>query len=544
MGPSSHAKALEGGRKAYAARAWEAAFEALSLVDQEAPLEAEDLERLAWAAGLTGRDETFVALLERLHQGAVDAGDGLRGARYAFWMGMRLMMLGEMGRASGWLGRAQRLVEGHRAECAEAGYLLLPVAQRHLAAGALDAADDATARAADLGERCGDADLVALARSVQGKVRLRQGRLQEGLTLLDEAMVAGTGDELSPLVTGIVYCSVIACCQQVYAFDRAREWTAALSRWCDAQPELVAFTGSCMVHRAEVLQLGGAWPEAIEQARRASAGADRDAVGNAFYQQGEIHRLRGDHAAAEEAYLQASQAGMEPMPGLALLRLTQGRLEQAASALRRALAGTGDALARVRLLPATVEVMLAAGHPDEARSACEELENTAHRFESDILAALAAHARATLALQSGDAQTALAPLRHAFSVWQQVNAPYLAARIRVELARACRALGDEEGAMLETRAAREVFSQLGAAPDLAGLDARKASPGRTGHRGLTERELQVLRLVACGKTNKEVAVELGLSERTVDRHVSNIFTKLDVTTRSAATAHAYQHGLI
>jgi DNA-binding CsgD family transcriptional regulator len=544
MRPSDHARALSRGREAYEAKAWEAAFEALSLADAEEPLASVDLERLTWAAGLTARDEAFISLLERMHHTALSEGQLGRAARCGFWLGMRLMLLGEMGRASGWLSRAQRLAERDGPESVEAGYLLLPAAYRHLALGEVDAAMEAASRAVAIGERCGDADLVCLARSTHGKTLVADGQVREGLALLDESMVAATGGALSPIVTGIVYCAVIACCQRVYALDRAREWTSALSRWCDAQPELVAFTGSCMVHRAEVLQLGGDWARAIEEARRASAGAERDVVGEAWYQQGEIHRLRGEVGPAEDAYRRASQAGTEPMPGLALLRLAQGRKEQAASAIHRALAATPGALERVRFLPAAVEILLVAGQQEQAQAVCAELEATAARFAWPVLGAVADHARGALAIAAGDPTGAIAPLRRAFHVWQQLGAPYLASRIRVTLARCCRALGDEDGVALELDAAREVFARLGAAPDLAALDELRPARSKDRHRGLTGRELEVLRLVACGKTNKEVAAELGLSERTVDRHVSNIFVKLNVSTRAAATAHAYEHGLV
>jgi DNA-binding CsgD family transcriptional regulator len=544
---------LERGRTFCERRAWDDAYQALVLADQSAPLAAEDLERLVWCAGLTGRDDELLRIQERLYNLHLQAGAPRAAARAAFWLGFRLFAQGEPGRAGGWISRAQRLVERETADCAEQGYLLLAAGQRHMAAAELPQALEVAGRAAERAERFADADLAALAHALEGRVLLAQGRLEPGLALFGEAMLAVTEGELSPLVTGLIYCSAIASCHRVHALDRAREWTTGLSRWCDEQPQLVMFTGNCLVHRAEIMQIEGAWPEAIEEARRASErcalrGAfDPAAAGRAAYQQAEIHRLRGESAAAEEAYRRASQAGVEPQPGLALLRLSQGQNDAAASAIRRVIGATADPMQRTRFLPASVEILLAVGDVDGAAAAARELEETAATVKTEVLSAIAGHARAAVQLARGDARAAIDPARRAFEVWQRVGAPYLAARLRVLLARACLALDDADGARLELDGAREVFQRLGAAPDLTALDALDAVPGDKGrvhpHR-LTQRELQVLRLVASGKTNKAIAHELALSEKTVDRHLSNIFTKIDVSSRAAATAFAYQHDLL
>jgi DNA-binding CsgD family transcriptional regulator/tetratricopeptide (TPR) repeat protein len=538
---------LDRGRQLYRQRTWADAYQALSLADRETPLEAEDLDLLAMAAYLTGRDDEYLSTLERAHHAHLNAGQFARAVRSAFWLGFRLLMRDETGRATGWFGRAQRLLERDARECAERGYLLTPVVEQRLAAGDFEAAYAAAADAAAIGERCGDPDLIACARHQQGRVRLQQGQVETGLALLDETMVMVTAGELSPLVTGLMYCSVINACQQVYAIDRSREWTAALAHWCEGQPDMVAFAGVCQVHRAEIMQLQGAWPDAIEAAQRACArsqGVDQRAAAAAFYQQAEVHRLKGELAAAEEAYRSASRLGLEPQPGLALLRLVQGRTDAAAAAIRRAAGATTDRLKRMSLLPGYIEIMLAAGDVKDARNASRELDEIARSFYTGVPGAIAAQACGAVDLAEGDAQAALGPLRRAFDVWQGVKAPYAAARVRVLIGLACRALGDEDGADLEIDAARSAFARLGATPDLARIDSlMKGAP--SGHSpGLTPRELQVLRLVATGETNKAIASELSLSEKTIDRHVSNILTKLDVTSRTAATTFAYTHKLI
>jgi DNA-binding CsgD family transcriptional regulator len=540
---------LRRGRAAYASRAWEEAHAALSAADRAAPLGAPDLERLAWAGALTGRGEDLVRLLERLFEAHVEAGQHAAAARTAFWLSMRFFAYGEPGRANGWLARSRRRVACEGRTCVEEGYLLLPLAQRRLAAGEWEAAHEAAASAAEIGARFEDLDLMAFARSMQGRALMLRGRLDEGLALMDEAMVATTKGELSPMITGLIYCSAIAVCHQVYVLDRAREWTAALAGWCEAQPQLAMFTGACFVHRAQVQQLAGAWPEAIVEARRvfdrATRTTDATAAGEAHYQQGEIHRLRGDLATAEMAYRSGSGLGREPQPGLALLRLAEGRPEAAVRAIHGALGRTTGALQRAQLLPAAVEIFVSAGRVEQARCACEELAAVAADVGAEFLGALVAQARGTVLLASGEAAEALTWLRRAFRVFQRFDAPYLAARVRVQSATACSALGDEDAAGLELEAARPVFERLEAARDLAHVDALRAPRTSAARpRGLTPRELEVLRLVAAGQTNRSIAQRLFLSEKTVDRHVSNILNKVDARSRAAATAFAYEQKLM
>jgi DNA-binding CsgD family transcriptional regulator len=537
------------GRESYARRAWMDAYKSLSHADQAASLPAEDLELLAKSAYMLGHDDDYLIGLERAHHAYHESGEAMRAVRCAFWVGLNLALRGELARATGWFSRAQRLLEREERDCVERGYLLIPNLLGHVATGEWEAAADTAADAVEISERFGDRDLFALAVHEQGHALVRLGRVEEGLRLLDEAMVAATTGELSSIVTGLVYCSVIAYCQELYELRRAREWTDALTQWCEQQPQMVAHTGVCLVHRAEIMELQGAWRAALEEARRAGERLAQGtlnelAVGYALYRQGEVHRLRGELAEAEEAYRDASRFGCEPQPGLALLRLAQGNDDAAAAAIRRVVGEATELLKRARLLPAYVEIMLALGDAQEAHSACRELEEISARYESTTLGAISAHARGAVDLAQGDTQAALLALRHAWQVWQEFKAPYEIARVRVLIGLACRELGDKDAAEMELDAARVVFAQLGASPDLTRVEKlfRPAVPKVAG--GLTVREVQVVRLVAAGKTNQAIAAELFLSEKTVARHVSNIFAKLGLSTRAAATAYAYQHGLV
>jgi DNA-binding NarL/FixJ family response regulator len=539
---------LERGRAAYEGSAWTEAFEALQAADQAALLGPDDLELLATAAYMAGRSEDYVRSLERAYKTHLDEVAPLRAVRCAFWLGVYFAQRGELGGAGGWLGRAQKLLAAQRGEQLESGYLLLPLVFRNEAAGDLEAAAAVAADAAACGERFGDPDLVALAGHERGHLLIRLGRSREGLVLLDEAMIAARGGELSPIVSGIVYCGAILACRDACELRRAREWTAALSAWCERQADLVAFTGRCLVHRAEIMQLEGSWSAALAEASRAVErclrGENPAAAGEACYRRGEIHRLRGELRAAQDAYREASRRGREPQPGLALVRLVQGELDAAQAAIRRVREeGSGPAEA-ARVLPAYVEIMLAADELEAAAAACDELEALAKRHGGDALAAIASQARGAVELARGNARAALRPLRRAEELWRQLEAPYEIARVQELLGISCRELGDEDTATLELEAAQEAFDRLGAAIDLARVGTLGAIAAATETHGLTERELEVLRLVAAGRSNREIAEELVISEHTVARHVQNIFAKLGLSSRTAASAFAFAHNLV
>jgi ATP/maltotriose-dependent transcriptional regulator MalT len=539
---------IDRGREAYASGAWEVAHESLTRADGAGPLDVGDLELLATSAYMLGDEEECVACLERAYHAHLAEGEALRAARCGFWMGLILILTGEMGRATGWVGRAQRLVESQDRDCVEAGYRRLVAVFEREAAGDREGAIAAAAEAAATGRRFADADLFALASQDQGILLVKEGKVAQGLALMDEAMLAVTTGELSPMVNGFVYCGVIMGCQVAYEPRRAKEWTAALTRWCERQPEMVNFTGTCLVHRAEIMQLHGAWPQALDEARRAGERGARAENGpvaaQALYRQGEVLRLQGEFAAAEEAYRGARHAGFEPQPGLALLRLAQGNRDAAAGAIRRLMSETPEPSKRAGLLPAYVEIALAAGDAQEARGGCAELEEIARRWEGPMVEAMAAHARGAVDLAEGDAESALVALRRAERAWRELEAPYEAARASVLVGLACRALGDDDSAALELDAARGALERLGATPDVAAVDRLAASDGSSERHGLTAREVEVLRLVASGMTNREIASALTISEHTVARHVQNILAKLRVSSRTAASAFAFAHDLV
>lgn len=504
---------------------------------------AATLEAAAFETILAGREEDGLGQLEQAHE-AYLAANAVPGALHtATWLTILLLDRGDFARGGGWMAQLRRLADRYEGDCAELGYALLPVGLQQLGSGEPELAVQTFARVIECAERFGDVTLATLGRLGTGQALVRRGAVTEGVAAFDEAMVPVTLGNVRPLVAGIVYCAVIETCYLLFDLRRAQEWTNALSAWWDAHPEVSKFRGQCLVYRAQLMRFHGAWGAAMDEAARAQQALSEPphpALGSTLYEQAELHRLRGEFRLAEDAYREASRWGRHPEPGFALLRLAQGRAAAALASLRRAMEEASDQVTRSRLLPAYVEVALATGEIDVARTASEELREIAATGQADLLNVQALEAEGAVLLSAGDAAGALRPLRMAWRQWQQLEAPYEAARVRVLLARACEALGDGDTARLEREAAEWTFRELGATHDLARV--QHASP--TSPAGLTSREVEVLELVAAGRSNREVAAELVISERTVARHVSNILAKMDAPSRTAAAAYAREHGLI
>lgn len=539
MAESADALVAEG-RIAAENHAWQRVFDAFTAAGGAGGLNDGDLESYWTAAYLIGDVAAAVDALSRRYQSALEAGEQSAAAIVGGWAVFMLTMHGAVAQAGGWLSRLGPVVVDLPEDDPARGYMRCLEAFRSTAmerdyAAGHEAASEVIAAA----RHHGDHDLLALGLNIDARALVRAGHIGEGMRRFDEAMVELVSGALSPIVTGTVYCSMIEACEEVAEIQRAREWTETLTAWCERQHGMVTFNGQCLTHRATILRQQGRWDEAAieaEQAREKFEGAaDQPATGRAWYERAEIHRLRGERSEAEAAYREAAQWGHDPQPGLALLRIAEGNVATAAAAMRRRLAEAPDLVDRVRLLPAHVDVMLAAGAPAEAAAAAAELSRLASTYGTVALEARADFASAVVRLAGDDPEPALVELRRAAAAWRSLQSPYEEARTRMRIAEVCRALGDEETAALEETTALETFARLGAARPSAEPEALHP---------LSPRELQVLALVATGMTNQQIADELFLAVKTIERHVGNILMKLDVPSRTGATAYAYEHHLV
>jgi DNA-binding CsgD family transcriptional regulator len=531
---------LETARAAFAKHEWAHARDCFVAARDAAPLGADDLACLREAAWWLGLMDESRAAGEEAYALYVEASENRKAAYQAWEIAYAYFLKGDEAVGSGWMGRAQRLLV-NEPDCAEQGYVLYFAVE-----SSLDGGEETLAKAKEVqafGRRNANRNLTAAGMVAEGRVMIKLGRAKEGLALLDEGMLEASSGEMSPLFSGNVYCHLIAACHELGDVRRASAWTQITSDWCDRMAPAVLFKGICRVHRVEVLQLQGAWTDAEAEAVRVCtdvAHIHAGVVAEARYQLGEIKRLRGDLVGAEDVYQQAHASGRDPQPGLALLRLAQGRPDSAATSIRSALAGVTGRLARARLLPAAVEIAIAVGDDETAAAAADELHDIASAYGSSGFDAAAKLARGAALLAAGRTADAVSVLRTACTAWQELDAPYDCARVRVLLARAYRDLGDNEAAARELDAARSVFDELGAELDAKAVETQRR---RGLPKGLTEREVQVLALVAEGSTNRQIADELVLSQKTIARHVSNIFTKLGVTTRTAAAWFAFENGI-
>jgi DNA-binding CsgD family transcriptional regulator len=535
--------AIEDARAAGDDNRWGDAYRILSSVELET-LTIDDLDRLATAAYLTGHDEDGFTCWARAHQLCMDEGSIHRAAYFGTRIAQGLGFKGDLGRCRGWVDRGARLLGEADIDCVEQGYLQFGLAMmRIFEAGDIAGARALFVQAGKVGARFAHRELVTIARIGEGRMMIYLGDVVDGMALLDEAMVSIEARELSPFWTGDAYCMVIDACAELFDVGRCRSWTDSFLHWCDAQQELVLYRGHCFLHRAEMLEVRGAWPEALVEARcacdRLAAPVNPSALSGACMIEGDVLRLMGDFDGAEAAYRRAHELGRDPQPGLALLRLAQGRNDIAEAMIRRVLDETGDPMGRARVLGPYVEIVLAAGDVSSAATAADELRALAAELGTPYLRALAARARGSVLLVEGNAKDALVELRRAFAEFHALDALYDAARTRLLLADACAALGDADAAAMEAGAARAAFESLGGpAGSLVPTDTAPLPDG------LTPRELEVLVLLARGRTNRAIANELFISEKTVASHVSHIFTKLGVASRSAATAYAYDHDLV
>lgn len=541
---------LDLARAAYACRDWVRASELFAAARAQQPLCADDTYALSDAAWWVGDNDTVFDAALHAYDLFIAEARPLRAAYTALDLAVAFFLRGDESQGAGWLGRSQRLLE-HEAESAVHGYhrYLIEV-EGPLGGiapsdpGAVESLLAAARDVQDMGRRHGDRTLEAAGMLGEGRALVKSGRTVEGVRLLDETLVVVLTEELNPAWAGNIYCHLMSAADELGDLRRAREWTASTERWLAGMPAAVVFNGICRVHRARVHMLAGAWDAAEEEARRVCADLEAlhtSTAAAAYYQVGEIRRLRGDHAGAAAAYERAHALGFDPQPGLALLRLAEGRSDVALASIRAAVLAQPNGLARAPLRAAQVEIAMRAGELDVAREASAELDDTAKVWPTPWLQVVARYARAAIMLELGRPQDALPALRDACRCWIEFGAPWECARVRVLLARAYHMLDDDDAAERELDAAAAAFERLGALGEarvVARLRRARSLPC-----GLTPREAEVLELVAAGGTNKRIAGELRVSEKTVARHLANIFANIGVTTRTAAASFAFEHGL-
>ena len=527
---------------------WSELYEELLQKDRKQTLDADNLYSLALAAYFTGKDQECVDYLARLHHHYSEKNNIPRAVFCGFWIGMLLMTKGERARSSGWFARTSRLAEDFNDDCTEKSLLLIPIGLQFMYGGNPQKAFNIFQEAARAGERFNDPDLQTLGRLGSGQSLLRLNKVTEGLAMLDEAMVSVESDDISPIIIGIVYCAVIEECQKIYDLRRAQEWTTALSKWCSSQPDMVPFRGQCLIRRSQIMQYHGEWPEALDEMQRACHLLTRPpgepAAGEAYYQLAELYRLLGNYQQAEKCYLQANNYGKKPQPGLSLLRLAQKQPELAAISIQNALGEAKNPYSRLALLPAFIEIMITGETLTDVPTAVDELSELAANFHTPYIQAVTAYSRGAFSLSQDDAASAQQELCEAKKLFTELNIPYETARTRLLLGQAYQLAGDADAAYLEITAAQWIFKELNAIPDLNKTESLLKENKNDNPHGLSKRELEVLRLVAAGDTNKSIASQLFISERTVERHLSNIFIKLDVNSRTAAGSFAHQHKLV
>ncbi|GGU54376.1 response regulator transcription factor [Lentzea flava] len=516
---------------------WEEACGEYAAADVEEPLGVEDLEAFAEAAQVCARGDEAAGLLRRVFDLRVAAGELDAAAQVAFWLWWVLLNTNQLVQANGWLQQTSRILGP-----VTNPWLKIPEVMFERTTGDRSRAGELLG--AIVRENSGE--VVPWALSMWGQTLIDDGRLQDGLDRLEEAMAVLHDDGLSPRVTPWIYCAAVRGCCLARDFARAQAWNRSMAGWLDSLSSLGgAYLGNCRIYRSRLMCLGGAWPDALDEIAAVCDDLDGHTgwiCGHAYYQLGEVRRLRGEWDAAEDAYRRAAEHGCPIQPGLALLRLAEGDADAASAGVRRALTEVTSRPERIDLLKAAVTIHLEDGKIQAARDAVTELEEITAELPMPVIEAERSAARGELALAEGDPAGALPLLRRAAGIWEDQNAPHEVAKLNVLIGQACRALADHDGARLQFTAARRTFERLGARPDLAVLD--RIGAAEAGTHGLTRREVEVLRLMARGKANRAIAAELHLSERTVHRHVSNIFGKLGVDSRTAAVTYGIKHRIV
>jgi class 3 adenylate cyclase len=480
--------ALEAGRSAIRRRDWRGAFDLLAAAANEGvALEPADLESLGEAAWITGRYEEFFRAYERAHAAHLERGYSQGAAWAAALLASEYFPRGELALGAGWHQTAARLIEGLPEGPAHALHAWtnanLALIQRDLGSALAHSTS-----MAEIGDRVGDRDLALLGRAIEARALVRLGGIDEAVKKIDEAMAAAVSGTLRPRTACLIYCQTLTVCGELGDYRRAGEWTVAAQRCC-VRESIVPASGDCRIHRAGVLRWRGAWDEAEADARTGceEMGGNVFHLGLAEYEIGEIRLRKGDLQAAEEAFERAHEMGRPPFPGLALLRLAQGRIEAASALIAEALAAEPVDLLRATLLRARVDIALAAGDRETARAAAEELATIAERFGTTALAAATACADGAIRLAEADPEAA-SSLRRGAHLWQEIGVPYEGALARVLLAQALLAGGHAEAAALDLRAARRAFERLGAVPDVRrATELLRGIPGAADDRSENER---------------------------------------------------------
>lgn len=521
---------------------WRTAYALFSEVRSTTRLATDDLRALGEAAWWLGLIRETLEICEEAHQRYLEENRFEQAAMVAIDTGFHWFLRGQPDIGSGWINRARRLLED-LPPCVGHGFLVWVEANERAATGDAEGAVAQVPRLVRMANDLGAPVLASLGLALEGELLVRQGDTERGFGLLDEAMLPVLAGRVPPDMAGNLYCQMMSLCHHLADVPRARRWTETTESWAESFASAVMFMGICRIHRSQLLRLAGAWDEAARASALAAAelaDLNAEAVAEAQFELGEIHRLRGDHPTARRCYAAATALGRDPEPGASLLLLAEGRSEDALAALRQRLAEVDDPFARARLLRAQVDAAFVHGDAACVATAADELSAIADTFRTPGFKAWADTARGTSLILGGDPRAALVALRTALACSLSMGATYDVAVCRLLVARALEASGDP-AAHAERATALTALGALGAVvpPGWEASAAPALPPG-----GLTPREAEILLAVADGLSNREVAAHLVISEKTVARHLANVYLKIGVGSRTAAAAWARRNGLM